>query len=455
MKKKVIISSCAVLVILIGLILFFSFGKNKNSIVSTITLDINPSVELNLDKENKIVNVKALNDDAKKIVSDKLVGKFLDDAITCIAEKVIEEDYINDTGATIVMHAEGKIKSTQVDEVLKREFSKKNIHAEVIVVNSITKEDKKLAEKYNVSPAKAAYINSLDAKENKEELFSKSVAEIKEIKDTNQYCEKGYTLEHGICYKQVGEEEPSLGNVCPEGYGDIDGICYEETTIIETSNLVCRGEFVLEDGKCVDKEIKDKLPIYECTSGELGKKGDYYTIGIKDAEKMVCVDKSNAKKPTLRCLTINHIMINGECYVGPAPTINGGCPNGDTLSGGGCYSKDNGDQWVCPNGGIYHVSQNAVPDLCPDTFKYTDPKITGYKCEDGYTLENDKCIKITTQDAEFERTCKDGYTLVNNSKCINKNNTKPYKKGDVCSGENAKLINNKCIIYNIKEPIKN
>ena len=447
MKKKVIISSCIILAVILGVILFLIFNKdNSNNIASTITLDINPSIEINLDKKDKVISINALNDDAKKIIDNKLVGKTLDDAVTYITEKVIEEDYIVDNGATIVLYTDGDIKSNKVDEILKREFSLKNVHAEVIVVKNITNEDKKLAEKYNVSPAKIAYINSLDIKENKEELFTKSVTEIKEIKDTNQYCEVGYTLDHGRCLKQIGEEEPKLGNVCPQGYADIDGKCYEETTITETSNLVCRGEFTLEDGKCVDREIIEKTPIYECSKGELGRKGDFFTIGVKDAEKMVCVDKSNAKKPTLRCLTINHIMINGTCYNGPAPTINGGCPNGDTLSGGGCYSKDNGDQWICPNGSIYHVSQNSVPELCPDTFTYTDPKITGYKCNDGYNLENDKCVKTFTEEAEHERICSDGYTLLNNSRCINKNNTKPYEKGNVCTKENSRLINNKCII---------
>lgn len=453
MKKKIIISSCIIICIVLGALLFLLLKNNKSKIASTITLDINPSIELNLDKDDKVVSAKALNSDAKKIVDDNLVGKPLDKAVEKIAEKVIEEDLTDDNGVTIVLHTDGKIKSATVDETLKREFSKKNFHAEVIVVKTITKEDKKLAEKYNVSPAKAAYINSLDISADSKELITKPVSELKEIKDTKQYCESGYFLDHGRCLKEIGEEEPTIGNVCPDGYDDYNGTCYKSSPVIETDNLICDNEFILENGKCVNHEEKSKESIYECSTGELGKKGDYFVIGIKDAEKMVCVDKSTGKKPTLRCLTHSHIMINGSCYNGPAPTINGGCPNGDTLSGGGCYSKDDEDQWVCPSGNIYHKSQNSVPDLCPDTFTYTEPKITGYKCEEGYTLENDKCINTITVEPFNERTCADGYTIIDNSRCIKKDDIKPYEKGNVCKNFNSRMKNNKCIIYDEKEPI--
>ena len=40
-------------------------------------------------------------------------------------------------------------------------FSKDDIGAEIIVINKINKEDIKLAKKYNINPAKAAYINSI------------------------------------------------------------------------------------------------------------------------------------------------------------------------------------------------------------------------------------------------------------------------------------------------------
>lgn len=62
MKKKIVISIIVVLILVIGIVSFILFN---NSITTTITLDINPSIEINLTRNKKIKNVVALNDTAK------------------------------------------------------------------------------------------------------------------------------------------------------------------------------------------------------------------------------------------------------------------------------------------------------------------------------------------------------------------------------------------------------
>lgn len=69
MKRKIIIITLVVLAVTIfGISGYLIYDNNK--IVSTIMLDINPSVKINLNKKNKVVNVITLNEDAKKIVSN-------------------------------------------------------------------------------------------------------------------------------------------------------------------------------------------------------------------------------------------------------------------------------------------------------------------------------------------------------------------------------------------------
>ena len=86
-------------------------------------------------------------------------------------------------------------------------------------------------------------------------------------------------------------------------------------------------------------------------------------------------------------------MIGGKCANGPAPLINGGCPNGDTVINGGCYTIDDEDQWVCPNGSIYEKSKGTYVDLCPDTFTYREPEIKGYSCNEEFKFVDNKCKK--------------------------------------------------------------
>ena len=230
--------------------------------------------------------------------------------------------------------------------------------------------------------------------------------------------------------------------------------CYEETAVLETGKLICDSEYVLKDKKCIKEEVIAAEPNYICQTGELHKLGDFFPEGDVNHEEVYCVDKTNAKAPTLRCLTHNHTMINGKCANGPKPTINGGCIEGDYLVNGGCYDIDNEDQWVCPDGRIYEKSKGTYVELCPDTFKYTKPTTNGYKCNEGFKLKDNKCVRTEKIDPHHERYCPDGYSLINNDKCINYSNIANKQDGYVCPKDTMKLRGNKCIDYEMIEAKK-
>ena len=448
MKKKVLIIGAVVLIFILLVLRFTIFGEK----LSTITLDINPSIELKINKKDEVKSVTALNEDAKEIVDFKFNNMKLDEVVTVIADNVVEKGYAKEDEVTILVHSSDSVNNEKVKDIVNKKFTEKEIATNVIVIENISKEDEKLAKKYNISPAKAAYVNEIK-KENEdistENLIEKDVRELDNIKETGNYCDSGYTLRGNECFKEISKEPASKGNVCPRGYSEYEGICYEEVGIEEKEESICVDAFSLKEDKCVLTETIDSEIEYKCNTGELMKKGDVNPIGSKDNDKYYCIDKSTGKAPTLRCLTNSgHIMIGGVCYNGPAPLINGGCPGSDVVVNGWCYSKDTYDQYVCPDGNIYEKSKDTYVSLCPDTFTYTEPEIKGYKCSDGFKLEDKKCIKEHIQDVLHERYCKDGYTLVNNDRCINMNNTIEKQDGYVCS-DNSILEGNMCITYEI------
>lgn len=114
MKKKniIILSIASLLVVLLGVGGFFLYRELNNkkddkenglpSIASTITLDINPSVEINLDKEDKVISVVALNEDAKEITKGIEKGNALDNAISTITANLVNEGYTKDKELVIV-----------------------------------------------------------------------------------------------------------------------------------------------------------------------------------------------------------------------------------------------------------------------------------------------------------------------------------------------------------------
>ena len=445
MKKKIIISSLALMIlIVIGIFLWL------NRTVSVITLDINPSIQVNLNRHNKVKSVVALNEDAKSVISRDLKGKDYVEAIEQITDNVIEKGYIEDGRVVVLIYASGNVDVGSVEHEIRNNFEGRNIVTDVITVENITKEDKKLAEKYDISLAKASYINSIiDNNVAALDLFDKSINELKETKMTGKYCPNGYNLEGDFCAKEISQTASSKGMVCPDGYYDYNGVCYEETGSIETNNLICNDDFKMVNGKCIRTQVREAEADYYCEIGELTAPQD---IKLHDwTGGYACVDSSNAKAPTLRCLLQPHKMMNGKCYVGPAPTINGGCPGNDVLSGGGCYSLDPEDQWQCPDGGIYEKSKGTYVEVCPDTLKYTKPLVKNYRCDEGFTLEGTKCTMNETEDPYYERVCPSGYKMTNTGRCINNGKTASKVNGLVCPSDEMRLKNNVCIMYDVIE----
>lgn len=455
-KKKVIL--IIVLFLVLVCIRFIMFIYKDYKVVTTITLDINPSIEINLNTRDEVIRVVPLNEDANKLVSADFEGKTLDDTLNIIVDKLIENDYIHPNDLVdVISYSNGNITNDKVNNIVSKTMGDRNIPVSIINVVEVTKEDEELSKKYNVSPAKVAYIKTItEEKENIEmdDLANKSVSEIKETKDTGKYCEKGWILEGDFCLKEIQRYSASSGEVCPPRYTEIDGKCYEETGLIDSGELVCNDGLKLIDGKCYFKEEVSAFPSkYSCSTGELVKSSDYsLSMNNPNVGEYACIDKSKGQEPVLRCLkNPGHIMIGGKCYNGPAPLINGGCPGNDKVVNGKCYSLDDEDQWQCPNGGIYHKSQNSVPKLCPDTLKVYKATVTEYRCDGNFELQGNKCVLERVEDPRHVNTCPSGFTKTNNDRCVNYSNSTTKQDGYVCTGENTRINGKDCVVYEIDD----
>ena len=92
--KKQILALCASAAMLTSVC---SFGGCSKAAENTrMTVDINPSVELMVDKDNKVISVTALNDDAAVILQGEasIVGKESDDAVKAIVSLATDTGYI-------------------------------------------------------------------------------------------------------------------------------------------------------------------------------------------------------------------------------------------------------------------------------------------------------------------------------------------------------------------------
>ena len=191
MKRKVLIISSIVLAVLIIISLFLILNKNNKKeettdIVSTIILDINPRIKLNLDKEDTVFDAIALNEEATEIV-EYLNGKDIKTAIETINSRLIEKEFIKDD-TIILLNVEGEVSSSDVLNLINEDLKTKNKEIQIIETKA-TESSKQISDEYNISVSKAAYIESIIEKNPElkiEDLKDKSITEITNLKENKK-----------------------------------------------------------------------------------------------------------------------------------------------------------------------------------------------------------------------------------------------------------------------------
>lgn len=194
MKKKIIIISIIVLIALaIVICLLIETNKHKSEknegfdsiIVSTLTIDVNPSIEINLNKDNIVVSVLALNEDSKKIIEEDYTKEKIEAVLTKIINNLKENDYLSEDNNAILINVETKneILSSLIEETTNKALSEQGIKSEVIIQSvEITEELKEIASKNNITISKTYYIQEQIKDEEGlaiEDLKDKSISDIK------------------------------------------------------------------------------------------------------------------------------------------------------------------------------------------------------------------------------------------------------------------------------------
>lgn len=197
-KKKFIFPKYAlalsVLVIcILGSLTFKNYSNNK--IDSIIEFDVNPSIEVATNKKEKVIKVKPLNEDGKKVLEDmKLENVDLNIAVNAIIGSMLKNGYITEAKNAILVSVqndnskkakelEEKI-SKEIDSVIKISNFESNVLTQSYDSDTKTQD---LAKKYNISDGKVILINKIlkegikDSKGNPYEFSSLAKLSITEL----------------------------------------------------------------------------------------------------------------------------------------------------------------------------------------------------------------------------------------------------------------------------------
>ncbi|MEF3313141.1 anti-sigma factor domain-containing protein [Paenibacillus sp. GYB004] len=106
--------------VLFCIVLFTGLGgklEGVKPIVAYVTLDINPSVEFGIDKDNEVQEARGLNDEGIKLLEDLLLtGKPLVTATETLMQRVEQEGYFKDEEGDVIISSTKVYEEAKVDE---------------------------------------------------------------------------------------------------------------------------------------------------------------------------------------------------------------------------------------------------------------------------------------------------------------------------------------------------
>lgn len=192
---KILLPVAACLLIAVG-IGGGAIYNNNFAIDSVIDIDVNPSVEITANKNDKVIDVVALNDDAKTIIGDMDLRKTdLNVAVNAIVGSMVKNGYVvNDENGILVTVLND---DTEKADALRKEImtdidsALKENNADAAVINqTVNKTDdaEKFAEDNNISLGKAVFIMNIASKDSSldpVELSRMSISEIAAIVHKN------------------------------------------------------------------------------------------------------------------------------------------------------------------------------------------------------------------------------------------------------------------------------
>ena len=185
-------AACLALVLLGGGGIFY---QQAHAVVSVVSLDVNPSIELKVSKNEKVLACTPLNEDAKAILADMgdgadLKGAKLDVAVNAIVGSLVRNGYLNSISSAIMISVEDN--DTARAEKLQRELTStvdgvlQTSEARASVLTQTLTQDAGLeqqARENSISTGKAALVNRVLALNSALQFDALAKLSVEELKD--------------------------------------------------------------------------------------------------------------------------------------------------------------------------------------------------------------------------------------------------------------------------------
>ena len=171
------------------------FYQRANAVASVVSLDVNPSIELKVNRSEKVLVCTPLNEDAKAVLADMsngadLKGAKLDVAVNAIVGSLVRNGYLDSISSAIMISVEDKDAAraeklqreltSAVDGVLQTSEAKAAVLTQTLTQDAAREQQ---ARENNISTGKTALVNRVLAINPSLKFDALAKLSVEELKD--------------------------------------------------------------------------------------------------------------------------------------------------------------------------------------------------------------------------------------------------------------------------------
>lgn len=145
--------------------------QQANAVATTVSLDVNPGIQLAVNRQEKVLRCEPLNEDAVRVLDGmELKGVQLDVAVNAIVGALVRSGYLDDLSSAILISVEDRDTAraerleqqltTTVNQALEAAAGEASVLSQTV---EQTADRQKLAETYQISLGKAALVEQVQA----------------------------------------------------------------------------------------------------------------------------------------------------------------------------------------------------------------------------------------------------------------------------------------------------
>ncbi len=252
---KYFAAAAACFLLMLGGILGFKVYDMNYSVDSTVSLDVNPSIQITANKKERILDVVGLNEDGKKVIGDMdFKGSDLDVAVNAIIGSMLRNGYLNDLANSILISVDNidPAVSSALQERLTQEVNSllqtENFTGAVLSQTISSDSDiDQLKDQYGITAGKAQLIQEIlknDSLHTFEDLVPLSINELNLLMESSATTPENVSAVGTASDKAyIGQDKAKEAALAHAGLS-ADDVAYVEVDIdTENGVLVYEIEF--------------------------------------------------------------------------------------------------------------------------------------------------------------------------------------------------------------------